>query len=237
MKPYEAAFAEAYDAILGAEISVVSEEAEAAPHIFSDRFERNMEALILAGRSEKKLARIKRRRTIILIAAAIALLALAACAAIPAVREKIYNFFFNTFDDRIEYTVPDLDGRLIEQEYALEPIPDGFSENFFSHIGTAVTVAYRSETEDRYIQLHVSSKPIEHILDNEHGSYSQCEVGGRRLLVYFREEAAAAVWVENGCLFELFYGGHIEPGEFNKLIASVRSVEPRAAFREEYEPR
>ena len=225
------AIADAYGEMLDAEIEAILASAPKEQHIFSDGFEKKMNALINnAGSDEdghktEESVPVKRRkvRKLWLIAAAILALAAAACA-VPEVRKSIAGFFIKTFSDHVEYSDPDITKTSIEEEYELNPIPEGFSVTYYSNIGTDMIIKYM-DTDEALIRLLQSANPngVE-MIDAERGDFTYHTVDGKEVRLYSGDDGSVAVWIDNGYYFSLFY---TEPKDQELLEHMMSLVKPR----------
>jgi len=229
IKKSKRAIADAYGELLDAEIEAILASAPKEQHIFSDGFEKKMNALINnAGSDEdgcktEESVPVKRRkvRKLWLIAAAILALAAAACA-VPEVRKSIAGFFIKVFGDHVEYSQPEITKTKIEEEYGLTPIPEGFTLDGIDKSDTNLATVY-ADNDKNYIFLEqCASKTVTVFVDAEHGDFAEYDIEGRIVRIKVTEEYADASWIQDGYLFNLGYGAPVDLDTFKEWIASVK---------------
>lgn len=232
MENRKVAIADAYGEMLDAEIDAILASAPKEQHIFSDGFEKKMNALINNAGSDddgcktEESVPVKRRkvRKLWLIAAAILALAAAACA-VPEVRKSIAGFFIRTFSDHVEYSDPDITKTSIEKEYELNPIPEGFSVTYYSNIGTDMIIKYM-DTDEALIRLLQSANPngVE-MIDAERGDFTYHTVDGKEVRLYSGDDGSVAVWIDNGYYFSLFYTEPMDQELLEHMMSLVKIKE------------
>lgn len=225
------AIADAYGELLDAEIEAILASAPKEQHIFSDGFEKKMNALINnAGSDEdgcktEESVTVKRRkvRKLWLIAAAILALAAAACA-VPEVRKSIAGFFIRTFSDHVEYSDPDITKTSIEEEYELNPIPEGFSVTYYSNIGTDMIIKYMDADETLISLLQSANKSGVEAVDSERGDFTYHTVRGIEVRLYSGDDGSVAVWIENGYYFSMVYTKPMDKELLEHMMSLVKPM-------------
>lgn len=243
MTDFEKELIKAYKESLDAEINAVMAEAETYPYVFSHRFRKSMDKMIRTGVPDKlwaadaseagaseadasekdmKKKRLSRKGlTVLLIAAAILLsLAVVACT-VPEIRESLAGFFVEIFGDHVEYLNPATKDS-IEVEYGLVPIPKGFSLVNVQRGDNFLTKTYMSTEKDGLLLDQRALGSGSSSVDSNHGSFSEYEIGGRIVRLYYSDELAQASWTENGYYFSLSYSSHIELELFESWVGSVQ---------------
>ncbi len=223
------AIADAYGELLDAEIEAILASAPKEQHIFSDGFEKKMNALINnagsdeGGHKTEESVTVKRRkvRKLWLIAAVILALAAAACA-VPEVRKSIAGFFIKTFSDHVEYSDPDITKTSIEEEYELNPIPEGFSVVYHSNIGNFVTVSYQKSDETTIELSQSADKNTNPSIDSERGEFFDHVVDGKNVRLYSGHAGSVAAWIENGYYFTLYYSESMDSEMLEYLLSLVK---------------
>lgn len=232
MENRKVAIADAYGEMLDAEIDAILASAPKEQHIFSDGFEKKMNALINnAGSDEdgcktEESVPVKRRkvRKLWLIAAAILALAAAACA-VPEVRKSIAGFFIKTFSDHVEYSNPDITKTSIEEEYELNPIPEGFSVAYYNNIGSDMIVQYMDADETMIELLQSANKNGVETVDSERGDFTYHTVRGIEVRLYSGDAGSVAVWIENGYYFSLLYTKPMDQELLEHIMSLVKIKE------------
>ena len=224
MKTARLQLADAYAALLDAEIDAAIAEAEKEPHVFSKAFENSMERLMRTGSSDKKPAPAKRtRRVVMIIVAALIALALAACA-VPQVRESLRSFVIKVFGDHVDYCEPDITKENIEDEYGIMKLTDEYV--LTKAVDGDCYVEYQYVNGDgTIISLKQAAGNFNgESVDNEHGEYYEDLIDGRTVRLYRAEGFAHAAWLQDGYFFSLTYSADIELKEFESLIGSIEKT-------------
>lgn len=229
MENRKVAIADAYGEMLDAEIDAILASAPKEQHIFSDGFEKKMNALINnAGSDEdgcktEESVPVKRRkvRKLWLIAAAILALAAAACA-VPEVRKSIAGFFIKVFGDHVEYSQPEITKTTIEEKYELSPIPYGFEKTEEKETAENYRVSYADADENMIILYQYAGGIGPQVVDNK-GEFSDREIGEKKVSIYNADDYSEAAWIADGYYFVLTCVYHIELQEFESLIAAVKT--------------
>ena len=214
---FKEAFREAMDKQLEADLAAEPDMPELSPE-----FRKKMEELIRTGKPNNKKGLSKRGKRILIIAiAAVLALTLTACA-VPEIRESIAGFFVKIFSDHVEYSDPAITRERIDEEYCLDPIPEGFTLISENKSDDGVEVLY-ADGDDNTIMFHQSAKDVnKDMVDNEHGEFYESEIGGKTVWIHISEVGAKAAWVENGYYFSIDYGSSIDSNIFESWIESVR---------------
>lgn len=184
---------------------VVSEECEAMipknyeEHIFSAKFEKNMEKLIKRrSKPYYKLISTGARRAACMIVAVIVLSASAL--SVKAVREAVYEFIMRIFSDHTQISAnregPDEYPKTIEEEYYIADLPEGFelvdhdvSDNFVYYIYTNEDdyIVFRQYTKDTYI----------YNIDNEQQEQDLLEFDDQKYITCYNKNEYTYIW-DNG---------------------------------------
>ena len=222
MKNYEKELANFYGETFDVEINEAIAESETTPHTFSRKFEKEMAELIKTGKPKQRKMTSNRGKRILVIAIAAALALVATACAVPEIRESIAGFFVKIFSDHAEYSDPAITRDRIDEEYCLNPIPEGFTLLSEEKADDFVEVIY-TNNEDNIIMFRQSAKDTNNdMVDNEHGEFYESEIGGKTVLIHISEEGAKGAWVENGYYFSIDYGSSIDSKTFETWIESVR---------------
>ena len=214
--------ADAYGEMLDAEIEALEKETEAEPHEFSERFESSMEALVIGkAPKEKKPRSVRVRRALLIAAAAILALTATACA-VPQIRNSIAGFFVKVFGDHVEYSEPAADKRTIEEEYALSPIPEGFTLKLDCRTKTDYLATYMDAAGGAIMLQQAAGDDISERVYTDAENFTERKIDGKSVRVHYSEEFAQAAWVENGYFFSLAYTGCVKPETFEAWIEAVK---------------
>ena len=194
--------------------------AENEEHVFSEGFEKRMDAFF-AQRRESQKKRRRTRRLLIAAAAVITALAATACA-VPEVRESIAGFFVKVFGDHVEYAEPAVTKDSIEEEYGLVPVPEGFEVSFKSNNDKSVFTEY-TNSENGVITLIQAAKGFSgESVDIEHGDFSEYTLGEKTVRILFDELGAQAAWIQDGYYFSITYPKSVDLTVIEEWIDSVQ---------------
>jgi len=176
----------------------------------------------------------KRRRTIavlkrILIAALIALLLAGAAMAIPAVRERVIDFFFEkddiqigiTFDPKQAATAP----KEVEKPYTITYIPDDFELVLEGYDRGSAYLRLTNENDlwVTLIQLPIpenSPKDCWWGYDAEESKHRTVLMGDYLVEIIYGNENYKLVWTNNEYIFTLELPYSIDESEMQKIFAS-----------------
>lgn len=217
MKTLREELAEYCGSLIDADIEAALAAAEKEPIVPSKRFEKRMAALLGTG---KKASATRIKRIVIIAAAALLVLALAACT-VPKVRESVSGFFVKVFGDHVKYIEPAITKERIEEEYGLVPIPEGFDIVETSNNGRCRVITYVDKNETA-LQLTQGAKGFdEESVDNELGVFYEKQIGDKTVRIYQSDYSSQAAWIQDGYYFSLSYNAPIELVNFEALIGSV----------------
>ena len=208
------------------EIQLASDLKESEPHEFTPGFESRLEELIRTGKPNNKKKGLSRRgkRILIIAIAAVLALTLTACA-VPEIRESIAGFFVKTFGDHVEYSDPNVTKELIEEEYGLVPIPEGFEESSKSILESTVVTKYEDAGGNIIKLYQIAGGSTNDWIDNENGTISECVINGHTISLYYSDNGAQASWLDNGYYFSLSCTSYIEKDVFENWIGSVHILD------------
>ena len=230
---YKNELADSYEQNIDREIDAAIAEAEANPHVFSERFEKIMEELIRTGKPDKprgedysysvtKKKKIsKKGLRVLLIAAAIIIALTAVACAVPEIRESIAGFFVRIFSDHAEYSNPDITKESIEEEYGLVPMPEGFSIVEKSISNSDLIVIYADENGTLLSFVQSINSDLSHSVDSEQGEFIEQIINGNLVRIYYSTTSVQASWVEDGYYFSLSYPSKINLDSFDELVGLV----------------
>lgn len=221
MKDAKTELAEAYGKRLDEEIAALEREAEKEPHEFSADFEARMDKLLSGEAPKAKKPAVRVRRALIIAAAALLALAATACA-VPQIRSSIAGFLVKVFGDRVEYTDPATEKETIEEEYALIPVPEGFTLKLDCRTETDYFATYMDASGGAIMLQQAAGSNISERIYTDAANFAEREIGGKKVRVHYGEGFAQAAWIENGYFFSLAYTGDIEPEIFESWLTAVK---------------
>ncbi|MBQ7061300.1 MAG: hypothetical protein IJM85_05915 [Clostridia bacterium] len=189
----------------------------------SEAFDTRMNTLI-ERETKRRRQRIGIKRALI-AAAAVTVLFLIACAAVPALRSSVAGFLFREYEDHIEYLQQEVMRERIDNEYGFVSLPDGYRCTGTTRIPIAVSRQYENASGEA-ISLQQTAAGAGAPTMNSNGSVYDKEIDGLKVLFIIREKSAAAAWVYDGYAFYLSCTGKAADEAFlTELIMSVAIVE------------
>lgn len=196
------------------------------PHEFSERFERRMDRLVKA--EERSSRRFLGRKTVRILAAAaavVALLALIACA-VPIVKAAfIPGFIVDAEPGGRSVMAEKAEKTLIEEEYELTFVPEGFELFRKTEFDSLIHTEYRYNNDRSIVFRQIAGATV-YGLDNQHGIIARTEMSGKQVLLYCSKRCAIAVWLENGYEFELSFDmPELDLELFRAVFDSISAVE------------
>lgn len=192
-------------------------------HVFSERFEKKMNKLIRKEAAHPWAVSHTLARN--LIAAAIVIILLfTLCMSVGAIRNTIFKFFREHFEDhdKIIFEMPEK--KRIEQEYIITKLPDGFSLDEEEKNDIFIRRSYKNEkgdyvTLDQEISLSNGS-----VFDNERTEYDFIEIDGHGVFISTETSIVILAWDQDGYAFLLVASW--ENITVTDIIAIFRSIQP-----------
>lgn len=184
----------------------------------SPEFKANMESIF--KKEHKKLKWQKRRMMMPRIAAAIAVFLVIAVFSInqvPAWREPIYNFFFNTTSDGKKEKVEILEENKDDdfEKYMPKYVPEGFKlvEKFYDEETVQYRIVYESETSN--ITIFALPKNGDFYLDLS--KFEKIRFSNRE---YYIDNQNRIMWISNHCSF--YIKSDLSRQEILEIADSIR---------------
>ena len=191
---------------------------------FSERFERRMDRLVKSeSRATWRFVNTNPKRLII-IALAILVTSFAVACAVPEIRESIAGFFVRVLSTHDEISTPESMRQIIEDEYVLTEIPEGFRLATKNRSSDIVTSEYTNQNND-YIQLiQIARIEVEFGSDNQQAEKSELYACGKKILVYSIEGSCYAFWTEDNYLFNLNCSFCVDIKTLESWIGSIKPI-------------
>lgn len=171
-------------------------------HVFSERFEKKMNKLIRKEAAHPWAVSHTLARN--LIAAAIVIMLLfTLCMSVGAIRNAIFNFFQQHFEDHDKIVFEAPERTIIEKEYVISVLPEGFSlkEEEISNIN--ISRIFENEQGD-YIhfsqELFLSNGVA---VDNERSKYDVMEIDGLGVFISSSTNEITFTWNQDEYIFLL----------------------------------
>lgn len=193
-------------------------------HVFSERFEKKMNKLIRREAAHPWAVRHTLAKN--LIAAAIVILLLfTLCMSVSAIRNAIFNFIQQHFEDHDKIVFEASETRnQIEKEYVIMNLPEGFSLNKETKSNINITRIFGDKNEDYiFFEQELSATNIS-ALDNERSEYTAMEIDKHGVLVSTTTDKVILTWEDDGYVFLLVLNW--EEVSLDDAITIYRSIRP-----------
>ena len=192
-------------------------------HVFSERFEKNMNKLIRREAAHPWAVSHTLARNLI-TAAIVIILLFSLCMSVGAIRNAIFKFFREHFEvhDDIVFEMPEK--TRIEEDYVITALPAGFllKEENLSEMN--IMRIFENENGDIiHLSQNISmSNGIS--LDNERSGYDSLEIDGRGVFLTSTPEKVMLAWDQDGYVFFLVL--QWKNVTVDDAIAVFRSIRP-----------
>ena len=192
-------------------------------HVFSERFEKKMNKLIRKEAAHPWAVSHTLARN--LIAAAIVIILLfTLCMSVGAIRNAIFNFFQQHFEDydRIVFEVPEK--TKIEKEYIITNLPEGFELKEEIKNDISIMKVFQNENGD-YIHFSQELFLANGVaFDNEHSNYDLIEIDNHGVFISTSTDEVSLTWDQDGYIFLLILNW--EDVSVNNAITIYRAIQP-----------
>lgn len=157
------------------------------------------------------------------IVAIIAALLTTACS-VKAFREAISEFFIGIRDSFYDFYIEQDSCSIIEQQYCFVTYPEGFEEISNEVEETLAVQKLQNAAGDKII-LTQTLGDTSLAVDAENTEAEQLDVNGIEVLLYTRNGANVAVWINNSYYFTLTHYGEIDTQSMQELIGMIEIKE------------
>ena len=171
-------------------------------HVFSERFEKNMNKLIRREAAHPWAVSHTLARNLI-VAAIVIILLFSLCLSVGAIRNAIFNFFqqhFETHDDII-FDIPEK--TTIEREYMITTLPEGFSLKNETKSDISIMKTFESKNGNFIFFNQEISMPGGVAIDNEQSQYNTLEIDRHGVFVAVSNNMVTLTWDQDGYAFLL----------------------------------
>lgn len=194
----------------------------------SEAFDTRMNTLI-ERETKRRRQRIGIKRALI-AAAAVTVLFLIACAAVPALRSSVAGFLFREYEDHGEIFYNGVTREAIDAEYRLSFLPEGFYEAD-SGSGSRIVSIHNYEKDEssaRIVFQQIASRSALPVYDTGGGDYYETSTGGLAVRMQLSDTGLGghAMWVHDGYFFMLSVIDYpTDEALLSELIVSVEKAE------------
>ena len=111
---------------------------------------------------------------------------------------------------------------MIEHEYQLTVIPDGFEKVYEQRDTESIMITYENQVGD-YIQFRQQiTEDFDTYVDNEKGKWSTVVINDKDVKVFDYTTLMGAMWVEDGYYMFLVYYGCDDNKIIKEMIETIR---------------
>ena len=189
-------------------------------YCFSDAFVRKMEKLIARQRKPYwKYANTAAKRVAI-----VAILVI--CIAMTAlsneeVRASMLQWCSDVYEEYIRYYFEGDTTKVIEHEYRLTMIPEGFEKVYEQRDKENVVIGYENENGN-YIQFEQHATEVyEFVVDNEQMEWSNIIIDDEEVKMYEHPDLIGAIWIEDGYAMHIVYHGCQDVKTIYEMIHTI----------------
>jgi len=215
-------FLEALRAVVSSEFRHIPTDESQIDHVFSARFLKRMARLFRKQKRVywKYVNTAAKRAAVIFVA--VAMLFATACSFKP-IREPIMKFFTEVYETFTAYFFEGkTEKKVIEKEYALDPIPEGFMMTNSVFYNTVIMKEYSNNAGDKILFTQIIADELSMNLDTEKSSAKTLQLREVDVLIYDYGTKKQAVWLENQYYFDITYIGEISTERFEEIVLTVK---------------
>lgn len=173
---------------------------------FSEKFERKMERLIMCQKKAYwKYVNTAGKRVAIVVVAILCMFSVGLRN--EETRASMLQWCENVYEGYIRYYFEGDTTKVIEYEYQLTVIPEGFEMSYQEKNGEMCVVEYENKEGD-CISLHQNiTDSFDTYVDNENGRWSIAIINNQEVKLFDYTTQMGAMWVEDGYFMLLVYYG------------------------------
>ncbi len=189
--------------------------------VFSEKFEQKMKKLIVRQKkSYWKYVNTAKKRVAIAVISLLSVLMVALNN--EEVKASMLQWCENVYQEYIHYYFEGGTTRVIEHEYQLTMIPEGFEKVYELKDQETIVSGYENASGD-YIQLEqYVTEDFETYIDNEKGKWSTVTIGDKEVKLCEHIDLMAAMWIEDGYYMFLVYHGCDDVEIIKEIVENVK---------------
>ena len=189
--------------------------------VFSEKFEQKMKKLIVRQKkSYWKYVNTAKKRVAIAVISLLSVLMMAMSN--EEVRASMLQWCEKVYQEYIHYYFEGGTTRVIEHEYQLTMIPEGFEKVYELKDQETIVSGYENASGD-YIQLEqYVTEDFETYIDNEKGKWSTVTIGDKEVKLCEHIDLMAAMWIEDGYYMVLVYHGCDDVEIIKEIVENVK---------------
>lgn len=187
---------------------------------FSDSFTCKMEKLIKrqSGTIWYMFNSVGKKVAVIIIGI---IIAFTGSLSVKAVREGVVELVKEIYEKYISITFDGNTFPVIETEYIISYVPDGFEQTIHDKNDAQVLSEYVNDKGDIITVLQAISDGTIIKIDNEHLKNSTVVINNNEVQIGISNGYMVAVWTENAYVFRIEFIGEYNLEEAEKIISSV----------------
>lgn len=191
-------------------------------HTFSDKYVKNMEKLVKNQRSLAWNMFNTAKKRVAVIAIAFVALMKALCS-VEEVRASLLRWCMEVYDGFTNYSFEGETTKIIEKEYVITQVPEGFELTGKVDDDQQRIYIYRNKAKEEIMFLQHTTDEFEIHYDNEHGEEYTKMVRDTEVLIYesVERKRLSVRWVEDGYYMDLTYAGGYDVEEVIRIIESI----------------
>ena len=191
-------------------------------HTFSDKYVKNMEKLVKNQRSLAWNMFNTAKKRVAVIAIAFVALMTALCS-VEEVRASLLRWCMEVYDGFTNYSFEGETSKIIEKEYVITQVPEGFELSGKVDDDQQRIYIYRNEEKDDIMFSQKTTEELQGSRDNEHGIEYTKIIRDMEVVIYESESRnyVYAMWVEDGYYMSIFYRGGVDVETIKCMIESI----------------
>lgn len=202
------------------EFADVPDESQIA-FAFSEKFEQKMQKLITCQKkSYWKYVNTAKKRVAVAVLFLLSVLMLAMSN--EDVRASMLQWCENVYKEYTHYYFEGETTKVIEHEYQLTVIPDGFEIVYEYRDSETVTIAYENQIGN-YIQFRQQvTENFDTYVDNEKGKWNTVLINNKDVKLFDYTTLMGAMWIEDGYYMLLIYHGCDDMEIVKEMVETMR---------------
>ena len=191
-------------------------------HTFSDKYVKNMEKLVKNQRSLAWNMFNTAKKRVAVIAIAFVALMTALCS-VEEVRASLLRWCMEVYDGFTNYSFEGETSKIIEKEYVITQVPEGFELSGKVDDDQQRIYIYRNEEKDDIMFSQKTTEELQGSRDNEHGIEYTKIIRDMEVVIYESESRnyVYAMWVEDGYYMSILYRGGVDVETIKCRIESI----------------
>ena len=214
-------FKNAFRETVSSEFSHIPTNENDISYTFSPQFDKKMNKLIKSQKNIYWNFTNTVSKRIAVVCAAMLLLFATACSIKP-IREPIIDFVINIYDTFTEYLFKGELKQIINYEYRINSLPDGFEQTNKQIDNNSITTNYQNESGEMIIFVQTISDGTQVNFDTEKHTQSTTSLLNTTIDFFENDLSKTAIWTKDGYVFNLICYGEFQNEDLEKIILSIQ---------------